>query len=465
MYTDLKIPYEVVVFLLKKDVWDKNYSGDYTYFRTIILDKAKATKPKIERCIQDIISLNREIRNNNALYKFKDDDIITVTIRNNNFNLYIPEDDDRMYYGGDYCSFIGFNHKDVGDLPYKLTTPIGRDNIIALLYNCSYITNNIIHGNYLYSSNNFFCQYRPENLNLQENIFRVDSLGENKKTTKFIPGHIYLLKDKVKVLYLGTLDNIAYRIDNCWRNDDDHELFLNRMSSVYYKKNADNFLYINLDDVSKVAAIRNNELEKFFELYKGTNLSEFVSRWIEHWFNNHLDDIDYCLSYNDSLHGGGGIDLGEYLVQDMPGDDTDLDDIIHSFCMSNLENMVKSSPSKINKELLIRYSTCLGEDIVNLSDSTKDVISNVIVKPEVDRVFANSLYRLKDDVASKVKAETSNGLKIYELIKQHIGSYYIDILDQLYSHTDSLPGYLYKNRTDKLDTLIIESKNKNFSRK
>ncbi len=85
----------------------------------------------------------------------------------------------------------------------------------------------------------------------------------------------------------------------------------------------------------------------------------------------------------------------------------------------------------------------------------------MIVKPELEKMFSNNLYRVRSDVRDKIKLENTSAINIYNHMK-YLGTYYIDILDQLFNKKESLCGLLYSGRDTKLNTLIIETKKVHF---
>ncbi len=453
LYSDLSIPYEVVVFLLKIEVWDKYFNnGDMEHFCTVILDKTKATKPKIERVTQDVISMN-----SNDTYKIKSEDIEVVTIRNSDFKLSVvsqPTILTRIYYNSDYCVYISVESSNI-KVPYKICAPVKQINFIDIIGNCGYITNNNIHGSFYYMNDQNFCQSRPENENLQENLFRINTLHQDKKTTILVPGHKYLLKNKTKILYLGEFKESRYRTDSSWINEVEHQLFSTRFSSTSYQKTISKELFINLDLIGRLACIRNDSsFLDFIKLQENSPISEFITKWLE--FYKDSDDLLRCISFSDSSLSG--VDLGKFLEQD----DMSIDSVIKSTCLLELRNLLlDKSKLKDNRDKIIQYAQGLGFSILELSDSEKDVLGELIVKPELEKMFSNNLYRVRSDVRDKIKLENTSAINIYNHMK-YLGTYYIDILDQLFNKKESLCGLLYSGRDTKLNTLIIETKKVHF---
>lgn len=454
-FSNLDIPYEVVVFLLKQEAWDKINDGTVSAFKTIVLGKQKATKPKIEKTIQEILNINRR---NNSSYKIEEKDIYTKTLRNIDFGLYMLPEQTREYYDREYCIYVGLKIPAL-KLNYELNTLVRQNNFIDIVSKCRYITNGRVHGSFLFMQGNLsYYQFRPEDDNLIENIRRVNILSECKKTTSLEPGHIYILKDKVKILYLGTLKEIRTMNSSYWRNETQHSFFSKYYEGIKFESSSGG-LYINLDTIDYRSYITETSMLDFIESQRGTPISEFINKWFE-FYETTGDDISNCFYYYDKLVGESGIDQGEFLIDDSP----DLCKILSDISLSRI-NLV--AMDKKNENLITSYSIGLGVDgLKTISDGVKDKISNIIIKPALDKLFKGCVYRVGSDSYSKILAENSSGMNIYTLLK-NLGLYYIDVIDQLCNpnrSSNSLGGLLYLGRDKERDSLIIGSK-KTFFKK
>lgn len=452
-FTDLDIPYEIVIFLLKKEVWDKNFNdGSLDAFRTVVLSKPKATKPKIERTMQEVVDLNRYGRGNQK-YKITTDDLYMETIRNTDLQLYILPEQERVYYDRDYCVYVSVNFKSLS-VPYNIITPVRVNNFVDMISQCRYISNGDVHGNFVYRGSQNYYQYRPEDSNLLENLRRTELLSENRKTTSLEAGHIYIMKDKTRILYLGQLKESRENNRGVSRSDDGSSFFTTYMTGIKYQTYYSD-LFINLDVMDRKSYYTDKCLSEFIDSQKGTTISEFIPKWLE-FYEGTKEDMDHCLLYSWIAATGSGIDQGEFLKNDNP----ELADLLGDLCLGRLEKAL----SEKDKDRTIMYALgCGASNLKALSDETKNKISDLIIKPELDKMFKNTVYRVRSENQDKIIAENTSGKNIYTYMKG-IGLYYIDILDQLCNTANSFGGLLYAGRDSELDSLIIESKKANFKR-
>lgn len=450
-FTDLGIPHEVVIFLLKQEVWDKYFNdGNTAAFHTVVLGKSKATKPKIERITQEIIGMN-----NSPSYRLKAEDIYQMVLPNNDFILHTLPEQRMVYYDRDYCVYIELQHSNL-KVPYKIYTPIKSFNFIDLVSRCKYITNGTMHGKFIYQDAQNFYQYRPEDYNLLENVRRVDLLADNKKTTSLKAGHIYIMKNKSKILYLGDLKECREWSRN-FRIEYEHSFFNDNYSNVIYQNYLNQALYISLDTIDRVSYYRDLGLGEYIASQKGLKISEFIPKWIE-FFDHTKEDWSRVLSYGCVTYNGGGIDEGKLLEDDNP----DLCDILGAISLKNLENALKDDPKDRGK--LVMYTAGLGTNYIkSLPNETKDLIFNELLKPDLNKMFKSVGYRVRPSEFEKILAENTSAQEILNNMKS-LGLYYIEILDSLLNQKNSLGALLYSGRESELNTLIIESKKVNFKK-
>lgn len=451
-FTDLDIPYEIVIFLLKQEIWDKNFNdGGLDAFKTVILPKPKATKPKIERTIQDIINLNCYDRNG---YKIKEEDIYTKTIKNTDIELYIlSEQGRRVYYDRDYCVYIGAKFSGLKVL-YNIVTPVRASIFIDIVSQCRYVSDGKIHGSFIYRGFQNYYQYRPEDDNLLENLRRTNLISETRKTTSLEPGHIYIMKDKTKILYLGSLKESRENNRSVSKSNNGISFFTTSITGVKYQTYHSD-LFINLDIIDRRSYYSDGCLLEFIDSQKGAPISEFIPKWIE-FYEETKEDISDCIYYNWIAATGSGIDQGEFLKNDNP----ELERLLGDLCVVRLNKALEEK----NKARIIMYALGCGSfNLRSLSDNTKDKIFELIIKPELDRMFKNITYRIRSETREKIIAENTSSSNIFMYMKG-VGLYYIEILDQLCNTTNSnsFGRILFEGRDDKLNSLIIESKKANF---
>lgn len=451
-FTDLDIPYEIVVFLLKQETWDKKFSdGSLESFKTVILPKPKATKPKIERTIQEIINLNCYGKNRND--KIKEEDIYTEIIKNKDIELYILPEQERVYYDRDYCVYIGVKFPDL-KVSYDIVTPVRSNIFIDIVSQCRYISDGKIHGSFIYRGFQNYYQYRPEDDNLLENLRRTNLVSETRKTTSLVPGHIYIMKDKTKILYLGNLNESRENNRGVSKSDNSISFFTTHMTGVKYQTYQSD-LFINLDIIDRRSYYSDGCFLEFIDSQKGVSISEFIPKWLE-FYEGTKEDISNCIYYNWIAATGSGIDQGEFLKNDNP----ELARLLGDLCVVRLNKALEEK----DKDHIIMYALGCGSfNLRALSNKTKDKIFELIIKPELDKMFKNVTYRIRSENREKIIAENTSSSNIFMYLKG-AGIYYIDILDQLCNTTNpnSFGRLLFEGRDDELNSLIIESKKANF---
>lgn len=452
-YINLDIPYEVVVFLVKNEIWEKNLSSEESdsRFKTIILAKEKATKPKIEKVISFLIEAN-----STDSYKLKPEDIKTTILRNDGFYLSLIPEPDRRYCLNSYCTEIGFSNSKL-KAKYELSTFITESSINSIVCSCSYITNYQIHGKYFYKNEQNFYQYRPEDSNLIDNLSRVEILGENKKTSGFQVGHKYLLKNKTQIIYLGIINkDVRYRNDYTWRNENDHSYFPDTLRGYITKyNNRAHFLYLNLDNIYRDGYIHPelSSVEEFVDMYKGSGICNFLIDWIKYYESNSPDrNLKYCLSFSDTLPSG--VDLGEYFKDD----NNDIRDTLDHMCFEKLKDEFSKPSKTVVANDIIPYVYSMTSDyLTKFDDTTKEKLFNILIKPSLVEMFRKNTYRFRSDVIDKMKAENTSAVNLYNIAKS-VGSYYVEELGSLVGSKDSIANLIFKGSDDKLNTLIIECK-------
>ena len=458
-YTKLDIPYEVVILLVKNNIWEKINNGtEEAIFKTIIIGKEKATKNKLEKAIEFVKKVNSTDK-----YSLESGDIKTVTIKNKDFNLSLAPNTDRIYCLNYYGYQINFSNKNL-KINYKICTYINDYNLIDIVESCSFVTNNKIHGNFFYKDESGFYQYRPEDRNLIENLDRVNCLGSNKKTTNFKIGHKYILKGSMeKIIYLGTINkDVRYRTSYNWDNESNHSYFVSCLDSSYKYINGTNYhLYLNLDIIYNTYGYDNasnsmSSIEEYIEMSKGKSVCKFLVDLIEYFETNSTNNLYNCISYSTSLKGG--VDVGEYFLDD----NSDIKDTIDSLCFEKINSKITELKTKKDVSLITPYIFSITSDYVTKFDEdTKELLFKILVSPVLENMFRKNRYRYGQETLDKIKAENTNVINLYNLLKT-CGSYYVNELESLVIKKNSIGNLIFKGSEDKLINLIIGCKKAYF---
>lgn len=452
IYKDLEIPYEVVVLLVKNDVWKKLNDGcEDISFKTIILGKQKATKAKLEKAKYFIGEAN-----NTDQYKIKDEDIKIVTIKNSDFKITLIDDPDRRFCFNSYCVEIGIENPQLKP-KYKLSTFMLDRCMTNLVCSCSYMTDHKLHGRYFYRNEQDFYQYKPEDYNLSENLYRIETLGTNKKTTNLQIGHKYILKDKTKIIYLGSLSKeTRYKTDYSWKNECDHAYFPNKLSGITRYSNKNTYqMYLNLDRIYEYGykVPEMSDVEDFIESSKGKSVCQFLIDWVHFYEANSPDkNLIDCISFRDSLPSG--VDIGEYF------DNFDSDDIrpmLNSLCFERVKTELSKSGKKNIDSIVPYVYSMTSEYLTQFDDTAKETLFNLLIKPALSEMFRKNSYRFRTEIIDKMKAENKDVVNLYNIARS-VGSYYVEELGALVVNKDTIGNLIFKGSEDKLNTLIIECK-------
>ena len=452
IYRDLEIPYEVVILLVKNEVWEKLSEGDEkSVFKTVILSKEKATKSKLEK-----VKYFREEANSTGKYKIKDEDIKTVTIKNSDFGITLIDNPDRRLCLNSYCVEVGIDNPQLKQ-KYKLSTFVVDRYITNLICSSSYVTDHKVHGKYFYRGELDFCQYKPEDANLIENLYRTSLLGENKKTSNLQVGHKYILKDKTKIIYLGSLSKeTRYKTDYSWKNEFDHAYFPNKLSGITRYSNKNTYqMYLNLDRIYEYGykVPEMSDVEDFIESSKGKSVCQFLIDWVHFYEANSPDkNLIDCISFRDSLPSG--VDIGEYF------DNFDSDDIrpmLNSLCFERVKTELSKSGKKNIDSIVPYVYSMTSEYLTQFDDTAKETLFNLLIKPALSEMFRKNSYRFRTDIIDKMKAENKDVVNLYNIARS-VGSYYVEELGALVVSKDTIGNLIFKGSEDKLNTLIIECK-------
>lgn len=269
------IPYKVKICVpVKEDL--RRILKCYGQLVVFPVDSKKFTKTIFEK-IKNYYS--------NIFYSTKFNSISweIIEISNSGFELILSKktslSDSIYYYYDNLCTSIVFiRHPEISD---DLSIFIENTKLLDIIADSGYISENKVHGS-------FCCRYdepvetfygnttleieNPSNKEQQREKDTGKLLYEFKKTIKWIPGNIYVLKSGVKVLYLGSIDNCLgikekinkkYNItkgSNIFCEVDDYNMFISdsKRESSYY-------LFINFDDFVDILRQEGVNLEDYFK--------------------------------------------------------------------------------------------------------------------------------------------------------------------------------------------------------
>lgn len=431
MYTINKkceIPYELYIYVVKQNIWDTYYSDKTSILPTYIISKEKPSASKKDTIYYRLKSYCNYINKDRTLL---DNEIKELSIKNKHLELGVTDNTKVTFDKEGLVSISVTNEEIRKHVNYTLGVNISVDNFFDLL-KCSnnYITNGLFHGYY------YFDNYKVSGTNSYKSAFVLDDkdtinddvqkgvlLAKQKKTTNYIPGHKYLLKNRDEIIYLGPLNE--FKKSGSYSSSSSSVFygtnFLERISEYETVKKTRN-LKINFTLLKDRCReyYENVNIHSFIELCKGQNCEVFLPNLLE--FIITLPATDYviqnilslCFSVEDT--NSSGVDLGEFFVVDPMIDNTD---VISDYCNNNYKRnkvlfsgikfKTGSMDSEVKSEVIKCYTEC--------------------IKTMIKNIFSRS-YSITADDTKKLKEKSGSDL-IKFLTTSFSSSYYLYPLNNL----------------------------------
>lgn len=264
--------------------------------------------------------------NLSTLYKrldrYKKEDLEEVTFENKGFRLFLSSDQNIpicRHISGLDITYLEIKNDHLDNTRARYYIPISLYSLIKLLNNSKYIVDGEISGSYSLDINGTTATPILENPLDEEYKKSVEFgklLATSKKTTKWIPGHLYITNSGSKILYLGDIrrEDILI-IRNRWGSDKETKfsLFANIFQTELIDKlnsHNKNMLIIEGNSIDE-------SLPDSFKInsYKGSSISEFMNDYINKYI---VPKSKYYYGFSVIVNKQlSGIDLGEFLVQDV----------------------------------------------------------------------------------------------------------------------------------------------------
>ena len=427
-----EIPYEVSIYVVKQDIWNKYYSNYYNSLKTYIVSKEKTSASKKETIFYRIAS---SLNNNKDIsHKLRDEDIKELVIRNSKFELGVT-DGTKVTFDKEGLVSVSITNDEIKKrINYDLEVFISIDNFFDILKSSNnYITDGSFHGYY------YFDNYKVSGTNVYKSSFILDDkneidgevekgrlLSQEKKTTTYIPGHKYLLKNRDEILYLGSVSEFKKNINGYEKHCSVfHRNFNSRLSdyeTVIPKATQNRDLIINLTNLDDICSnyYTNTSVTSFIKASKGQDCEKFLTNWIEYIIT--LPESEYvvqniletCLETSETRNSG--VDMGEFLKVDPV---IDLTDTINDYCIKNYTR---------NVSLLSGIKLKSGSLDPNIKSKIMEYQTETI-KCMIKNIFSRS-YSITSDDTKNLKEKTGSDLIKY-LSTSFSGSYYLYPLNNL----------------------------------
>lgn len=390
MFKIMKIPFKVSCIIPKSRLKDDEFG-----FITGFIDSKKRS---------NLSTLYKRLNNS----KYKKEDLEELTIENKGFRLFLLSDQNIPSFrrvGGVEITYLEIKNDQLDNTRARYYIPVSVFDLIKILNKSRYIIDGEISGSYSLDINGTTATpvlEDPLDDEYKKSVEFGKLLATSKKTTKWIPGHLYVTTSGSKILYLGDInrDDILV-LRNRWGSDRDYRfrLFANIFQTELIEKlNSHNKNMLIIEGISINESLPNSFN---FNSYKGSSISDFIDNYINKYIvpkSNYYccsSSGNFSIIVNKPL---SGIDLGEFLVQEI----TDLGEKLKDIASISLKNdlIYGFLPDLIKGDLRDKLIKIRMENFRNKiiaqyrwrKDSTtaKQVLSNISSSSNID------LYSLKN---------------------------------------------------------------------
>ena len=332
-----------------------------------------------------------------------------VTIRNQGLRLEVSQfsSENFRYYSG-YATYMAVDSEEIQEkVGKKLLIHIIREDFFKLLWRAKNMTNLVLAGTYCFSANtsqDFNLTAHLEDSSdqvLEESKEAGTKMSATKMTSKWIPGHKYVLKkDSKYILYLGEIEEVLTSNEFVWQKRLRNHFFnFSGGSSSYYTGYVEKgTVYLELtQDVIKVVGE-----------YEGKSLPEFIHKCLmtpDGWRS-----LSSYLWVRDSRAEQKltGADMGEYMTS---SNTYDLNVLVKSIC-GEVQANTKNLGNLLNYQNDLYMYTSLAPDLVRtnsglvskIHDLNKEYLKSNI-KSRCDRTWGTPKIGIKDLTLEVVKTQ------------------------------------------------------------
>lgn len=399
----MNIPSEVLCFVPKKD----KLINSSVPFLIYLLDKTKKTKQA------ETSLLKKTFNNNNSLHNKsieKCEDLESIVLKNEGFELFLSNFDRIFYYdAGKTFIKVEVTHPELESYSTSFYILVEIHSFYTILKKVRNMEECKLDGTFSmnFEDRGLLCPVVEDNSNSEFiNAKKVGKLLSTEKlTSKWIPGHLYLLKNREKVLYLGNIKNVISKGYWDWKNT---YLFANVINEFYLNcdsVDSENLLTITiLINPEDYIGSTSNQIQFNIDTYKGWNFSNFLREYLS---NKIIPNNYYESSFTILPKSKPAVDLGEY-IEVIDSDITTIFKSIINFMISDLivDNRIES---EIRNNATLKYFLSAVPELINENQTIKKTFINT------------KLDKLKDALLMKKSYQKSslNSLTAESLIKNY----------------------------------------------
>ena len=315
--------------------------------------------------------LFRRLKNNNINIISKPEEVQKITIKNEGFKLYLSEEQNIKPFRwdkGKQCTLLEIRSDQLDNSKARYYIMVDSIEFIRIIQQAKYIIDGEVGGTYSLDITNGIMKPVLEN-KLDEEYVEAKKTGEilsnNKFTKKWIPGHLYLTKQGLKILYLGNIKNIVVA-ENNWGPD---------------KKYRFNY---------------SNKTERFdLESHKGETIETFLRSY---YYSYIIPKSKYLSSFSVIRSKSiPGIDLGEYVKssEDITTELKEFAGLLLSKIGEDEFNLIDSNSVKI------RHLTSIFPEFISSDEKLKETITSNLIdsfKEELENSFYWKFYHKLPEV-------------------------------------------------------------------
>ena len=400
----MNIPYEILCMIPKNKIPMDEFGNNRFYLNFV---------NKVKNPNMTTAGINRTIMFNRRAGINKEGDLTQICIKNEKFKLRLPEDNGSNATYRDQGQDLITLELISDQLDNSLATFCILVNIKSfynLLREIKSIKGGVLAGNYCLDIQDRglldIVLENPSDKEYKEARNVGKTLSTSKLTSKWKPGHVYLLKTREKVLYVGEVRNIVAKMDY-WspRRYSSFPIFANTYDDKYFRFIGD-YSYTMVIEGAFINGSKNSiDMEK----YKGYSIREFLRSYLN---NKVIPSGSYQKAFSVWYGPKVAVDLGEYLEVDNP-DITDEFKEVVNFTLDSVDinntdeitsNKIKYLSSVIpefldnNETIRKNYIDYVMNQFTNYLANRKRYYTNAI--PEVSDVFKNINF---DDDYSKIR--------------------------------------------------------------
>ena len=332
-----------------------------------------------------------------------------VTVRNQGLKLEISQfsSENYRYYSG-FATYVAVDSEEIQEkIGKKLLIHINRDEFFKLLWRARNMTNLVLAGTYCFSTNtsqdfNLTAHLEDSSdLVLEESKEAGTRMSATKMTSKWIPGHRYVLKkDSKYILYLGEIEEVLTSNDFIWQK---------RLRSRYFNFSGGTSSYYTsyVEKGTVYLELTQNVLD-IVSKYEGKSLPEFIHKCL--MTPTGWKVLSSCLWVRDQRAEQKltGADMGEYMTSNST---YDLNTLIKSICRE-VQTNTKNLDSLLNYQSDLYMYMSLAPDLVRansvlvskIHDLNKEYLKSNI-KSRCDRTWGTPKIGIKDLTLEVVKTQ------------------------------------------------------------